>query len=162
MTVESEYRVSSSNAALKPTRLVLVGSSGQVGALLARHFQTPGSEVCVVARTTFSAPWRVVAWDAAHLGPWTDHLEGADVVINLPELYGRGGELVFGVSASEWMLDWGAFFIRAETELTLKSRRVVPGRLLKQGFRLDFPDWSGAALDLVENWRSRKQRRTKT
>src|SRR5262245_48567542 len=83
MTVESACRVSAIGAAPKPARLVLVGGSGQVGALLARHFQGSDREVCVVARTTFSAPWRVVAWDAAHLGPWIDQLEGADVVINL-------------------------------------------------------------------------------
>lgn len=337
MTVLSEYRVSSIKAAVKPTRLVLIGGSGQLGTLLARHFQASGSEVCVVARTTFSAPWRVVAWDAAHLGPWTERLEGADVVINLAgrsvnfryhranrgeilrsrvrstELLGQaisalrnpprpwmnastatiyrhsldcemeeGGELGghekgapdqwrfsidvakswesaffaaytphtrkialrsamtmspsrdgvfdqllrlvrlglggkaasgrqfiswiherdfaraidflienediegavniaspnpipnsefmrvlrqawgigFGLAATQWMLDWGAFLLRTETELILKSRRVVPGRLLKRGFHFDFPDWSEAAMDLVEKWRSRKQRRS--
>ena len=61
----------------------------------------------------------------------------------------------FGLSATEWMLDWGAFLLRTETELILKSRRVVPGRLLKLGFRFDFPNWSEAAMDLVEKWRLR-------
>ncbi len=40
----------------------------------------------------------------------------------------------FGLPATEWMLEVGAFFLRTETELILKSRRVVPGRLLKSGF----------------------------
>jgi NAD dependent epimerase/dehydratase family enzyme len=53
-----------------------------------------------------------------------------------------------GLPASEWMLAVGALFLRTETELILKSRRVVPGRLLASGFTFDFPDWAGAARDL--------------
>jgi uncharacterized protein (TIGR01777 family) len=44
-----------------------------------------------------------------------------------------------GLPASKWMLEIGAFFLRTETELILKSRRVIPGRLLDAGFRFDFP-----------------------
>jgi len=40
----------------------------------------------------------------------------------------------FGLPASRWMLEMGAFFLRTETELVIKSRRVVPGRLLASGF----------------------------
>jgi len=40
----------------------------------------------------------------------------------------------FGLPASRWMLEIGAFFLRTETELIIKSRRVVPGRLLASGF----------------------------
>ena len=39
------------------------------------------------------------------------------------------------------MLEAGAFFMRTETELVLKSRRVVPGRLLEAGFEFAHPDW---------------------
>ena len=58
-----------------------------------------------------------------------------------------------GLPAAEWMLVIGAFFMRTETELVLKSRRVVPGRLLKEGFTFSFPDWPEAAADLVRRWR---------
>jgi uncharacterized protein (TIGR01777 family) len=58
-----------------------------------------------------------------------------------------------GLPASEWMLAFGAIFIRTETELVLKSRRVVPGRMLAHGFNFDFPDWPAAARDLVARWR---------
>jgi uncharacterized protein len=47
------------------------------------------------------------------------------------------------------MLDIGAFLMRTEPELVLKSRRVIPARLLGSGFRFDFPLWSDAARDLV-------------
>jgi uncharacterized protein len=60
-----------------------------------------------------------------------------------------------GLPATDWMLEIGAFFLRTETELILKSRRVVPRRLVEAGFGFQFPDWSGATADLVQRWRSR-------
>ncbi len=59
----------------------------------------------------------------------------------------------FGLPASRFLLELGAFFLRTETELILKSRRVVPGRLLASGFRFDFPRWPEAADDLCRRWR---------
>ncbi|MBL9136501.1 MAG: TIGR01777 family oxidoreductase [Verrucomicrobiales bacterium] len=53
-----------------------------------------------------------------------------------------------GLPATRWMLEVGAVFLRTETELILKSRRVVPGRLLAAGFRFDFEHWRDAAVDL--------------
>jgi uncharacterized protein (TIGR01777 family) len=61
-----------------------------------------------------------------------------------------------GLPASHWMLEIGAVFLRTETELILKSRRVVPGRLLHSGFQFRFPEWSAAAKDLVERWRRQR------
>lgn len=314
----------------KSLRVVLVGGSGHVGTMLARHFYRRNHQVCVLARTTFSAPWRVVAWNGSQLGEWAETLEGADVVINLAgrsvdcrytkrnkaeilesrvrstqlvgeaiqslsnppavwlnastatiyrhatdramdeetgELGGResgipdswrfsievatrweetffaantpntrrvamrsamtmgpqrggvfdalvrlvrfglGGRLGsgeqyvswihetdfkravdfliankringvvnvaspnpvtneefmktlreacgvrIGLPATEQMLAMGAFFLRTETELILKSRRVVPGRLLSEGFGFEFPGWTAAAKDLVGQW----------
>jgi NAD dependent epimerase/dehydratase family enzyme len=52
------------------------------------------------------------------------------------------------------MLEVGAVFLRTETELILKSRRVVPGRLLEAGFEFEFPEWPGAARDLCARWRA--------
>ena len=61
----------------------------------------------------------------------------------------------FGLPAARWMLELGAFVLRTETELVRKSRRVVPGRLLADGFRFDWPQWPTAAADLVQRWRAR-------
>jgi uncharacterized protein len=58
-----------------------------------------------------------------------------------------------GLPASKWMLEIATFFMRTETELVLKSRRVVPGRLLHDGFEFKFPDWNDAARDLCRRWR---------
>jgi uncharacterized protein len=51
--------------------------------------------------------------------------------------------------ATRWMLELGSFALRTETELILKSRRVVPRRLLQAGFVFEMPDWPTAAGDLV-------------
>jgi uncharacterized protein (TIGR01777 family) len=60
----------------------------------------------------------------------------------------------FGLPASRWMLEVGAFALRTETELILKSRRVVPGVLTRHGFRFDFPTWEQASEDLGRRWRA--------
>ena len=54
-----------------------------------------------------------------------------------------------GLSANRFLLELGAVFMRTETELILKSRRVVPGTLTSMGFQFQFPDWPGAAQDLL-------------
>jgi hypothetical protein len=312
-------------------RIVIPGGSGQIGAVLARHYQSLGDDVVVLARKPLQAPWRVAQWDGRTIGSWTKEIDGADVVINLagrsvncrynaanrreikesrvkatkvvgqaiarssrpPKLWmnaatatiyrhaldramdeatgelggnepnapdtwrfsidvakswedafsstsapttrkialrsamvmspdrggvfdallglvrhGLGGAsgpgLQFvswvhdkdflraldyliereefegavniaspnplpnkefmaalrkawgtriGLPAAEWMLEVGAIFLRTETELILKSRRVVPGRLLAAGFQFKFPDWPLAAGDLVSRWK---------
>ena len=55
-----------------------------------------------------------------------------------------------GLPATRWMLEAGAIFMRTETELVLKSRRVVPRRLLDDGFVFTHPHWADAARDLCE------------
>ncbi len=61
-----------------------------------------------------------------------------------------------GLPATKWMLEFGALFLRTETELILKSRRVVPQRMCDAGFDFRFSDWPSAACDLVD--RTRKQK----
>jgi uncharacterized protein (TIGR01777 family) len=53
-----------------------------------------------------------------------------------------------GLPAARWMLEIGAFFLRTETELIIKSRRVVPGRLTADGFIFEFADLEAAVRDL--------------
>jgi uncharacterized protein len=313
-------------------RIVLTGGSGQMGTLLARHFDEQGHQVVVIARSVQAAPWRVVEWDGATLGDWSSELERADLLINLagrsvncrytpanrkaikdsrvqstlllgraiarlahpPRVWmnastatiyrhaldramdeetgeiggnerdcpsswrfsidvatsweeaffsavaprtrkialrsamtmspdrggifaellrlvrlGLGGTAGSGDQYVSWiheadfirsieflmaheqlegpvnlaapnplpnrdfmralrrawgtrvglpaprpLLELGAVFLRTETELILKSRRVVPGRLLRAGFEFQFPEWPGATWDLVERWRA--------
>jgi uncharacterized protein (TIGR01777 family) len=59
-----------------------------------------------------------------------------------------------GLPATRWMASVGAFFLRTETELAFKSRRVVSARLREAGFSPTFPEWAAAATDLVGKWRA--------
>lgn len=55
----------------------------------------------------------------------------------------------FGLPATRWMLEIGAFFMRTETELVIKSRRVVPGKLLANGFKFLHPHLWPAIEQLI-------------
>ena len=54
----------------------------------------------------------------------------------------------FGLPATEWMIKIGTFFMRTESELVLKSRKVVPRRLLEDGFEFQYDDLD-KALELI-------------
>lgn len=51
--------------------------------------------------------------------------------------------------ATELMLKMGTFLAGSEAELVLKSRRVVPTRLLQDGFQFKYPDWPSACAELL-------------
>jgi len=51
------------------------------------------------------------------------------------------------------VLELGCFLMRTESELVLKNRRSVPGRLLQSGFQFYFPEWPDAVRELVARWR---------
>jgi len=72
-------------------------------------------------------------------------LPNREFLQTLRQAWGRS----FGLPATAWMLEIGAFFLRTETELILKSRQVVPTLLQQHGFSFDLPRWSEAAADLV-------------
>ena len=100
--------------------------------------------------------FRAVVWLIQH-----DELEGpvnlaapnplpnAEFMQTLRQAWG----MPLGLPATEWMLELGALLLRSETELILKSRRVVPSRLLESGFAFQFPTWAEAARDLADRWR---------
>ncbi|MGY6021996.1 TIGR01777 family oxidoreductase [Streptomyces spinosirectus] len=58
-----------------------------------------------------------------------------------------------GLPATRWMAELGAFAMRSDTELLLKSRRVAPGRLSAAGFTFARSEWDQAAADLVRRFR---------
>jgi uncharacterized protein (TIGR01777 family) len=102
---------------------------------------------------------RAVAWLIEHddiAGPVNvaapEPLPNAEFMRALRRAWG----IQFGLPATRWMLEIGAVFLRTETELILKSRRVVPGRLLDAGFEFHHPSWPEAARDLCAEWRSRR------
>ena len=94
---------------------------------------------------------RAINWIIAH-----ENLEGP---INLTapspvpnremmQIFRRVWGMPIGLPATEWMLELGALVMGTETELILKSRRVVPRRLLESGFKFSFPKFEEAARDL--------------
>jgi uncharacterized protein (TIGR01777 family) len=78
----------------------------------------------------------------------------AEFMRTLREVWGAR----FGLPVSRWMLELGAVLLRTETELVLKSRRVVPDLLHQSGFRFDFPTWPEAAVDLCRRGREGRGR----
>lgn len=54
-----------------------------------------------------------------------------------------------GMPMPAWLLTAGALLIRTEPELVLKSRRVVPTKLLASGYRFHFADIRSSLTDLA-------------
>jgi uncharacterized protein (TIGR01777 family) len=79
-------------------------------------------------------------------------LPNAEFMRALREAWG----MPIGLPATKWMLEIGALAMRTETELVLKSRRVVPGILLQEGFSFGFPNWPQAAHDLCAAWKQQR------
>lgn len=75
-------------------------------------------------------------------------LPNAEFMAVLREAWGTPA----GLPAPRWLLEIGTLIMRTESELILKSRRVVPARLLNAGFEFHFPSWVEAAQDLVGRW----------
>lgn len=71
-------------------------------------------------------------------------LTNADMMKVFREVYYRP----IGLPAAKWMLELGSFFLRTETELVIKSRRVVSRRLPESGFTFEFPLLRPALEDL--------------
>lgn len=94
---------------------------------------------------------RAVEWIIAHddlAGPINqcapNPLPNAEMMKSFREVC----RMPIGLPSPEWLLEIGAFFLRTETELIFKSRRVVPGRLLASGFEFRFSDFREALMDL--------------
>ena len=114
-----------------------------------------------------------VSWihdlDLVHAIQWLIHHEEFAGPVNLSapqplpfsefqkELRGAWG-IAFGLPATAWMVEIGTMLLRTESELVLKSRRVVPTRLLQSGFQFEFPTWQEAARDLCRRWREGHQK----
>mgnify|MGYP002623893175 CR=1 FL=1 len=71
-------------------------------------------------------------------------LTNAEMMRELRKVHG----VPFGLPAAKWMLEIGAFLLRTETELIIKSRRAVPTRLLESGFEFQYLTFEAAVSDL--------------
>lgn len=70
----------------------------------------------------------------------------------------RASGIRVGLPTPAWLLEAGAIVLRTETELVLKSRRVIPRRLLDAGFTFMFETWREAAQDLCSRTRAHVDR----
>ena len=84
-------------------------------------------------------------------------LPQTELMADLRRAWGGWARLV-GLPATAGMAALGAVALRSDTELLLKSRRVVPGRLLDAGFEFAWPTWPAAVADLVERYRRQSSR----
>ncbi len=64
----------------------------------------------------------------------------------------------FGLPAYKWMLKIGAAFIGTETELVLKSRWVVPTKILTTGFQFTYSTLQDAMKEIISNTPQKKFR----
>jgi hypothetical protein len=94
-----------------------------------------------------------------------DHLSGPvniaapNPVTNaeMMRLFRRHCGIALGLPAEKWMLEISASIMGTETELLLKSRRVVPGRLLADGFTFHFPTMESALMELEKRCRLERE-----
>ncbi|GAB2690393.1 TIGR01777 family oxidoreductase [Kitasatospora kifunensis] len=94
----------------------------------------------LTAREDLSGPVNLAAPNPL---PYRDFMRGVRTAWGIP----------LGLPATRWLAELGAFALRSDTELLLKSRRVVPGRLLEAGFDFEYTHWPEAAADLVRRTR---------
>lgn len=66
------------------------------------------------------------------------------------KLYRKALGVPFGLPAAAWMLEISAFFIRTETELVLKSNKVISDRAIKEGFEFKFKTMEECIKDLLK------------
>ena len=127
-------------------RLAQLGLGGQMGH--GRQF------VSWIHQTDFC---RAVEWLITHeelRGPVNlcapNPLSNAEMMKSFRDIVG----MPVGFPAARWMLEVGAFALRTETELILKSRRVSPRHLVESGFKFHFPFLRQALENLRENRKS--------
>ena len=71
--------------------------------------------------------------------PYRDFMRALRRAIHMP----------IGLPATRGMLELGTWALQTESELVLKSRRVVPRKLLESGFVFEYPEWPTAVSELV-------------
>ncbi len=96
---------------------------------------------------------RAIEWIITHedlVGPINQCAPNPLPNAEMMKMFREVCRMPIGLPATEWMLEIGAIFLRTETELIFKSRRVVPGRLLASGFEFRFPTFREALVDLEQ------------
>ncbi|MBT8244037.1 MAG: TIGR01777 family protein [Winogradskyella sp.] len=82
----------------------------------------------------------------------TENLEGTFNIVSpkpidnktLMKIIRKALNIPFGISHPKWLVEFGAKLIGTETELVLKSRNIIPKRLLDEGFKFKFESINNA------------------
>ena len=90
--------------------------------------------------------WLIVRDDLS--GPINLAAPGPVTYREMMRAFRRVFRVPVGLPATRWMLEVGAFFLRTETELIIKSRRVIPARLMASGFQFRFSNLEDAVRNL--------------
>lgn len=87
-----------------PSKIIIAGGTGALGALLSNAYSKQGWEVVVLSRSRASALGnaRHVHWNGQTIGGWTAELEGATAVVNLA---GRSVDTRFTAKHKREILD---------------------------------------------------------
>ncbi|HLK13791.1 MAG TPA: TIGR01777 family oxidoreductase [Fimbriimonadaceae bacterium] len=59
-----------------------------------------------------------------------------------------------GLPVPRWLLEPTMALMKSESELLLKSRRVIPGKLLNAGFEFKYETWGKACNELMKRWKA--------
>ena len=127
-------------------RLVRLGLGGKAGD--GRQFVSWVHDVDFVRIVRFLIDNETVSGPVNVAAP--NPLPNAEFMRTLRKAWGQP----VGLPATKAMIEVGAAVLRTESELVLKSRRVVPGRLLEAGYSFEFPTWNAAAADLCRRVRA--------
>lgn len=127
-------------------RLVRLGLGGRAGD--GRQFVSWIHDADLVAAARFLIDHDDLAGPVNLASP--NPLPNARFMRELRQAWGQP----IGLPATKGMIELGTRLMRTESELVLKSRRVVPGRLCEAGFVFAHPTWPEAAADLCARRRA--------
>jgi len=68
----------------------------------------------------------------------------------LMQCFRKNMKVIIGLPTPKWLLKMGAVLIKTETELILKSRWVIPERLLKEGYHFKYATIDGALKNILK------------
>ena len=131
-------------------KIVLTGATGFIGKELCLKLKEKGNSLVVLTRDIHKAKKRLgdlvvaVEWDAKTLGDWVKYVDGSDAVINLTG-ESIGGESIIPVPSFALKIALGEM-----SDLLLKGQKVIPEKLLENGYKFLFPEIEAALNNILQ------------
>ena len=124
------------------SRLARLGLGGRHGTGRQMFSWIHIDDLCSIAEWLNENKDQKGIYNAAAPGPLPNH--------QFMKLLRKQYQRQVGIPSPAWLLEIAAFIHGTETELLLKSRWVVPARLLKAGFAFQYSDVEAALRDLLQ------------